>query len=118
MIYSIQFTADGLKDAKALPKNVKNSLARELRNKLAKDPAGCSEELREPLTGWRSFHSGKYRLIFKLYEDLQIIAIAGIGKHSLQPSHDVYRRLELVARRGRLAESILATLRSFSRGEE
>jgi mRNA-degrading endonuclease RelE of RelBE toxin-antitoxin system len=116
--YGIQFTADGLQDAKALPKNGKNSLVRELRNKLAKDPAGCSEQLREPLTGWRSSHSGKYRVIFKLYEDLRIIAVAGIGKHSVQPAHDIYRRLELVAKRGRLAESILATLRSFSGAEE
>src|SRR5713226_4811191 len=116
--YQIQFSGAGLEDAKKLPRNARNSLAKELRNKLARNPAGCSEELREPLAGWRSFHCGKYRVIFKLYEDLQIIAVAGIGKHSVQPAHDIHRRLELVAKRGRLAESILATLRSFSRAEK
>lgn len=114
MPYRIQFTSDGLKDAKALPKNARNSLAKEFRNKLATDPAGCSEQLREPLAGWRSFHSGKYRVIFKLYKDFKIVAVAGIGKHSPQASQDIYRKLELLAKSGRLAEGILATLHSFS----
>jgi mRNA-degrading endonuclease RelE of RelBE toxin-antitoxin system len=113
-MYQIQFTDDGLRDVKALPKNVRNSLSKELRNKLAKDPEGCSAKLREPLAGWRSFHSGKYRVIFKLYKDLKLIAVAGIGAHSSQATQDIYRKLELLAKKGRLAADILATLRLFS----
>jgi mRNA-degrading endonuclease RelE of RelBE toxin-antitoxin system len=116
--YQIQFTSDGLKDAKNLPKGVRNSLARDLKNKLARDPSRCSEELRSPLTGWRSFHCGKYRVIFKLYEQEKLIAIAAIGEHSSQPTRDIYRQLELLAKRGRLAEHILAALRGFSTGSE
>jgi mRNA-degrading endonuclease RelE of RelBE toxin-antitoxin system len=116
--YQIQFTDDGLRDAKALPKNVRNTLARELKHKLAKDPEGCSEPLREPLTGWRSFHSGKYRVIFRLYKNLNIIAVAGIGKHSTQATQDIYRKLEALANSGRLAADILAALRSFSSSDE
>ena len=118
MAYKIQFTADVLKDAKHLPKGVRNSLAKELKNKLAKDPLSCSEELREPLAGWRSFHCGKYRVIFKLYEEMKLIAVAGIGEHSSQPTRDIYRKLELLAKRGRLAEDILAALRGFDTGRE
>jgi mRNA-degrading endonuclease RelE of RelBE toxin-antitoxin system len=114
----IQFTEDGLQDAKTLPKNLKHGLARNLQNKLLKDPKGNSEELRPPLEGWHSFHSGKYRVIFKLYEDLQVIAIAGIGRHSSQPAQDIYRKLELLAKRGELAKDILAALRGFSRPEK
>ena len=118
MAYKIQFTADGLKDAKRLPKAVRNALAKELRNKLAKAPSTCSEQLREPLAEWRSFHCGKHRVIFKLYEEMKLVAIAGIGKHSSQPTQDVYRRLELLAKRGRLADDILAALRGFSTSTE
>ena len=118
MAYKIQFTADGLNDAKHLPKGVRNSLAKELKNKLAKDPLSCSEELREPLAGWRSFHCGKYRVIFKLYKEMKLIAVAGIGEHSSQPTRDIYRKLELLAKRGRLAEDILAALRGFDTGRE
>jgi mRNA-degrading endonuclease RelE of RelBE toxin-antitoxin system len=118
LAYRIQFTSDGLKDAKNLPKGVRNSLARELKNKLAKDPARSSEELRAPLAGWRSFHCGRYRVIFKLYEPEKLIAIAGIGEHSSQPTRDIYRKLELLAKRGRLAEDILGALRGFSADRE
>jgi mRNA-degrading endonuclease RelE of RelBE toxin-antitoxin system len=116
--YKIQFTADGLKDAKNLPKGVRNSLVMEMKSKLAQDPLQCSEELREPLAGWRSFHSGKYRVIFKLYERMKLIAVAGIGQHSSQATQDIYRKLEVVAKRGRLAEDILAALRGFDAGKE
>jgi mRNA-degrading endonuclease RelE of RelBE toxin-antitoxin system len=114
LAYRIEFTNAGLKDAKALPKNVKNSLAKELKSKLATSPVGCSEQLREPLAGWRSFHYGKYRVIFRLYEDMKIIAIAAIGRHSSRATEDVYRKLEVLVRSGQLADGILATLLSFS----
>ncbi|MBZ5706874.1 MAG: type II toxin-antitoxin system RelE/ParE family toxin [Acidobacteriia bacterium] len=114
MAYRIQFTDDGLNDVKSLPKNVRNSLAKELKNKLAPDPVGCSEELRDPLAGWRSYHYGNYRVVFRFDQDLQIIAVAGIGKHSSQAVQDIYKKLELLAKQGRLAESVLATLRGFS----
>lgn len=118
MAYKLQFTDDGLADVKSLPKSVRNSLAKELKNKLAKDPTHCSEPLRDPLAGWRSFHSGRYRIIFRIYEDLNVVAIAGIGKHSSHASQDIYRRLEALAQRGELAKSILAGLRGFSSPEE
>jgi mRNA-degrading endonuclease RelE of RelBE toxin-antitoxin system len=118
LAYEIQFTADGLKDAKLLPKGVRNSVAKQLKNKLARDPLSCSEELREPLAGWRSFHCGKYRVVFKLYKELQLIAVAGIGEHSSQPTQDIYRKLELLAKKGRLAEDILAALRGLSTRKE
>jgi len=116
LAYKIQFTADGLKDAKRLPKGVRNSLGKELKTKLAVAPLSCSEELREPLAGWRSFHCGKYRVIFRLYEGMKLIAVAGIGQHSSQASQDICRKLELLAQRGRLAEDILAALRGFDTG--
>lgn len=118
MAYEIQFTADGLKDAKDLPKGVRNSIAKGLKNKLARDPLSCSEELREPLAEWRSFYCGKYRVIFKLFEEMKLIAVAGIGAHSSQPTQDICRKLELLAKRGRLAEDILAALRGFSTRKE
>jgi mRNA-degrading endonuclease RelE of RelBE toxin-antitoxin system len=114
LAYKIEFTKDGLKDARALPKSVKNSLAKELKTKLATNPIGCSEQLRPPLAGWHSFHYGKYRVIFKLYEDLKIVAIAAIGRHSSRATQEVYRKLEVLARSGQLADGILATLLSFS----
>ncbi len=70
------------------------------------------------MAGWRSFHCGKHRVIFKLYERLKLIAIAGIGQHPSQATQDIYRKLELLAKRGRLAEDILAALRGFDKSRE
>ena len=85
-----------------------------LKNRVAPDPYGCSQALREPPAGWRSFHFGKYRVIYKVFQDLQTIAIAGMGKHNPDAALDIYRRLEAVARTGKLAGTILKVLKRLS----
>jgi mRNA-degrading endonuclease RelE of RelBE toxin-antitoxin system len=112
-VYAIKFTGDGVRDLKSLPKNARNRLKKEVQSKLAKDPSACSDELRSPLQDWRSFHSGKYRVIFKLYSQPKVMVIAGIGEHSRRPERDIYRRLEVLVKQGKLAEKILATLRGL-----
>ena len=113
-MYVIQFSDDGLADVKALPKHVRNSLQTVLRQKLAADPVRHSSDLREPLQGFRSLHWRKYRGVFKILEELKIVAIAGIGERSPQSRSNIYRRLEELAAKGRLAEGVLSTLRGFS----
>jgi len=54
-LYVLRFTSAGLADVKSLPKNVRNTLQRELLSKVAKDPEGCSQGLRGELEGFRSF---------------------------------------------------------------
>ncbi len=99
---------------KALPKNVKNALKKELIKKVSKDPNGCSEKLSGPLNEFRSFHFGKHRVVYRVFEDLGAVAIVGIGAHSASAKADIYRRLEALARTGRVAESLLVSLRGFS----
>lgn len=114
MAYVIKFTDDALSDVKGLPANVKNSLKKELAGDFSADPVGHSEALRGPLEGFRSFHYLKYRVVFKIYDDLHAIGIVGIGTHDRKPDVDIYRRLEEVAGRGQLAQTILAALRGFT----
>lgn len=113
-MYRVQFTDDGLADVKALPKNVRNFLRKEIGEKLARDPRGCSIELREPLRDWRSFSCQKYRVVFRVYDDRKVVAIAGVGKRLPQSRQDIYKKLERLAAEGRLAEKVLRTLRGFS----
>lgn len=112
-MYDIQFTDDGLQDVRALPRNIRNALGKAMKKELAPDPAPCSDELREPLQGWRSFHHGKYRVVFKVYKKERIIAVAGIGRHDKDEAKDIYRRLEAAAKRGKLAEQVLAALKGL-----
>lgn len=113
-MYTLKFTGEGLADVKSLPKNIKNALAKALPKKLSVDPYRYSTELTEPLRGWRSFHWGKYRIVFKVYDDLKVIAIAGVGERLPQSKSDIYRKLEILANEGKLAESVLRVLRGFS----
>ena len=117
MKYVIQFTDDGLGDARALPKNTRNSLRKEIQQKLARDPYGCSSELDEPLKGWRSFHHRNYRVVFKVYDDLRAMAIAGMGRRLPPSRSDIYKKLEALALEGKLAERVLKALRGFSSGK-
>ena len=113
-MYRIGFTAEAHSDIKALPKNVRNSLRKEI-EKLAADPVGPSLDLRDPLQGWRSYHWHNYRIIFAVLEDLETVAIAAVGKRLPQSQADVYRRLEGLAKEGKLAEAILRAMRSFGK---
>jgi mRNA-degrading endonuclease RelE of RelBE toxin-antitoxin system len=113
-LYELYFTEDGMADVRALPRNTRNSLKKLLIQRLASDPQGHSTELKSPLEAFRSLHWKKYRIVFKVYEELRAIAIVGVGERQPQTTSDLYRRLEKLAAQGRLAERVMATLRGFS----
>lgn len=55
-------------------------------------------------------------MVLKVYEQQRAIVIFGVGAHAAG-SDDIYRRLEQLARQGRLAEKVLATLRTWQASE-
>ena len=112
-MYAVKLTSDAVADFKALPKNVRNRLAKIMQQELASNPHGVSSPLRPPLEGWRSFHYGAHRVVFTLLETERVVVIAAIGRHHTVASRDIYRRLEQAARAGRLAEALLRVLREL-----
>ena len=112
-MYAIRFTQEAVEEVKALPKNVRNSLRKEIR-KLAADPLGPSLELRDPLHGWRSYHWQNYRIVFRVLEDWKTVAIAAVGKRLPGSQTDIYRKLERLAREGKLADTLLRAVREFA----
>ena len=113
-MYVAKFTPQAVADIRGLPKNTRTSLKKEFEKTILKDPSGCSEDLTEPLAGFRSFHFRDYRVVYRIYEDLNAIAVVGVGKKTNDPSSDVYKRLERLATSGKLADSVLKTLRLLS----
>ena len=113
-MYAAKFTNDALADIKGLPKNIKNSLKKQFREKLCQAPEQHSTELSGPLSGWRSFTWRKYRVVFKIYDDIKAIGVVGVGKRLPSSKSDIYRKLEALAAEGKLAERILQSLRRFS----
>ena len=99
-MFVLKFTDFGLADVKALPKNVRNALKKELLKQVSKDPTGCSEGLSGPLRDFRSFHFGSHRVVYRVFEDFKAVTIVGIGAHSPKAKADIYRKLEALAETG------------------
>lgn len=111
MLYIPKYTDAAVENIRALPKNIKNVLRKEIDTVIAKDPLGCSEELEERLAGFRSRHVWDYRIVFKVYEDLRAFAIVGVGKKA--PPDSIYQKLEQLAATGKLADGMLEAMRLF-----
>jgi addiction module RelE/StbE family toxin len=113
-LYRSVFTDDALDDVKRLPKNVRNALKKEFDKKIHVDPFSCSEELSGILGPYRNFHYGDYRIVYRVFEDMRIISVVGLGRKNKEYQTDLYKRLEDLANRGRLADAVLETYRRIS----
>ena len=115
-MYALKFTSAAVADIKTvIPKHLKGPLQKELLAKAAVDPISCSHELREDLAGYRSFPWRGYRVVYRVFEDPKAVAVVGVGSRSPQSKDNIYRKLEAMARTGKLAEGVLASLRGFTK---
>jgi mRNA-degrading endonuclease RelE of RelBE toxin-antitoxin system len=115
-VYAIKFTSGAIVDIKTLiPKNLKGPLKKELLERVAIDPIGCSHELHEDLEGYRSFVWQDYRIVYRVFDDLKAVAVVAVGLRSAQSTENVYRKLETLARTGKLAQGVLFSLRGFTK---
>jgi addiction module RelE/StbE family toxin len=112
-VYRSEFTDDALQDVRRLPKNVKNRLKQEFKRKIHRDPAGCSEPLTGLLKEFRSFHLGDYRVVYRIFEDMEVVAVVGIGKKDQGHRAELYEQLEQLAKTGKLAAAVLDVYRSL-----
>ena len=114
-MYCSKFTDEALANIKKLPKSVKHSLKKEFQKRIHVNPTECSEPLTGMLAGFRSFHFGSYRVVYKVIEDIRTVAVVGIGKKDKTHQTNLYKRLETLAQTGKLAAAVLETYRSISR---
>ena len=99
-------------DVKRLPKNVRNSLRKEIERVVLRDPVVCSEPLSGPLAQFRSFHHGEYRVVYRVFDDLGALVFVGVGKKNAAHYAEIYKKLESLVEAGELADSLLRNLRS------
>jgi mRNA-degrading endonuclease RelE of RelBE toxin-antitoxin system len=117
-VYVLKFTSNAVADIKTLiPKHLKGPLRKELLEKVAVAPVGCSHGLHEDLDGYRSFTWQSYRVVYRIFDDLKAIAVVGVGLRSPQSAENIYRKLEILARTGELAQGVLFSLRGFTKGK-
>ena len=110
-MYVLKFTAGAVENIKEMPKGARNALRKKLETIVARDPESCSESLTGPLAGYRSYHFDERRIVFRIFDDLNAIAVVGVGLK--MPVPGIYERLEALAHTGKLADSVLSTLRMF-----
>jgi mRNA-degrading endonuclease RelE of RelBE toxin-antitoxin system len=91
-----------------------NALKKEFEKKIHVDPSGCSEELSGILGHYRSSHYGDYRVVYRVFEEIRIVSVVGLGKKNKDHQTDLYKRLEDLANRGRLADAVLETYRKIA----
>jgi mRNA-degrading endonuclease RelE of RelBE toxin-antitoxin system len=113
-LYTSKFTTDALNNIKKLPRNARNALKREFKQKIHIDPIGCSEPLSGSLELFRSFHYGEYRVIYRVFDDIKAVSVVGIGKKDRNHQTEIYKKLEQLAQSGKLAAAVLDTYRSIS----
>lgn len=116
-MYVLKFTSEALADIRTIPKHLRGPLKKALLEKVAVEPNGCSHELHGELNGYRSFTWREYRVVYGVFDDLKAVAVVGLGLRSAQSKENIYRRLETLARTGKLAQGVLFSLRGFTRGE-
>jgi len=109
-LFRSYFTAGALPDIKALPKNVRNSFKKEFQKKIHIDPIACSEPLTGPLEDFRSFHHREYRVVYRVFDALRAVSVVGIGKKDEAHQSEIYKKLEALAEKGKLAEAVLRAL--------
>jgi mRNA-degrading endonuclease RelE of RelBE toxin-antitoxin system len=115
-VYVLKFTGDAVADIKTvIPRHLKGPLKKELQEKVAVDPKACSHELQRDLRGYNSFTWQDYRVVFKIFDDLKAVAVVGVGLRSPKSRENIYRRLEILARTGQLAQGVLFSLRGFTK---
>ena len=115
-MYVLKFTSNAVADIKTIiPKHLRGPLQKELLEKVAVHPLGCSHELHEDLDEYRSFAWQGYRVVYKVFDDLRAIAVVGVGLRSPQATENIYRKLEVLARTGELAQGVLFSLRGFTK---
>jgi mRNA-degrading endonuclease RelE of RelBE toxin-antitoxin system len=112
-LYTSKFIDEALADIRKLPKNVRNALREEFNKKIHVDPVSCSEPLEGLLADYRSFHFGNYRVVYRVFEDIKVISVVGVGKKDQHHHAAIYRQLETLAANGKLAQAVLDTYRSL-----
>jgi mRNA-degrading endonuclease RelE of RelBE toxin-antitoxin system len=116
--YSIAFTSDAFGDVKGLDGSIKNILKKVLTKKLAIDPQGYGLPLRSPLNLYWKHEFATHRVIYRIYEEKQIVVVCAVGSRKQGDAADVYRQFEALARTGKVAHQIAEVLGHLAPGRK
>jgi len=108
--YSIAFTSDPFGDVKALDGSIRNKLKKVLTKKLAIDPQGYGLPLRSPLNLYWKYEFAAHRVIYRIYEEKQLVVVCAVGPRKQGDVADVYKQFQALAQTGKVAHQIAEVL--------
>ena len=112
--YSIVFTSDAFGDVKTLDGSIKNKLKKVLTKKLATDPQGYGLPLRSPLQMYWKHEFAAHRVIYRIYEEKQLVVVCAVGPRKKGDVADVYKQFQALAQTGKVAHQIAEVLASLA----
>ena len=110
-MYVSRFTSEAIENIRDLPKNVRNALKGKFEQRIHRNPIECSEPLTGLLSGFRSFHFREYRVVYRVFEEVKTVVVVGVGKKDKAHYAEIYEKLELLAKSGKLADDFLRAMR-------
>jgi len=108
------FTSDAKDDGQSLDASSKRRRRKALGQKIAVEPEQYGTPLRGSLAGYWKHEFASHRVIYRVYPDDKLVVVCAVGARKGSHRKDVYRQLESLARSGRLAERLLAVLKSIA----
>jgi len=116
--YSIAFTSDAFGDVKTLDGSIKNKLKKVLTKKLATDPQGYGLPLRSPLQMYWKHEFAAHRVIYRIYEEKQLVVVCAVGPRKKGDVADVYKQFQALAQTGKVAHQIAEVLGGLTLGKK
>ena len=110
--YKILFTSDAKNDVGSLDGSIRKRLRGVLIDKLAVDPQGYGTPLRAALSGFWKHEFASHRVIYRIYPGEAAIVVCAVGKRQGEHVTDVYKHLESIVKAGKVAEQIMAVMKS------
>jgi mRNA interferase RelE/StbE len=111
--YNVAFTDDAKSDVHSLDGSIKKRLRKILNEKIGVGPEQYGTPLRGNLAGFGKHEFASHRVIYRIYPDHKLVVVCAVGVRKGLHKTDVFRQLEHVAQTGRLAEQILAAMKSL-----
>ena len=108
--YTMAFTADAKRDVASLDGSIRKRLKQAIENKLAIDPSGYGTPLRGELAGYWKHEFAAHRIIYRIYNDRQLVVVCAVGKRQAKHVSDVYEQLVPMVKAGKVLQQVLAVL--------
>ena len=111
--FQLGYTEQAKQAITALDGSIRKQLRRILERKLAVSPYQHGKPLAGRLAGYWSHRFAAHRVIYRIYDDFQLVVICAVGSRREGNRADVYRQFKAIVDAGRAAQEVLNVLQGL-----